>query len=140
MNKLEELITRLYDEKLKNIAEAKADGGLLSRFTDYINDKYGMFAEELKNHPEISEAMFDDWYQTELRHWGDLSDDDKYAQFTADKVFLLIDEYSSKICNIACKKYERGTVDSLETGAAKGYLYDIVRLAPEVSKENENTD
>lgn len=139
MNDFNELINKLYSEKLAVVAINKADANLHSRFISYMKQKYDCFLEKVNANPQIKQRIFEDWYQTELRHWGNLSDNAKYAHFTNDAALVEIDECSSLIFSIARNKYQSESVNDDDIQIMKNCMSKMTLLLTSVLSENKNT-
>lgn len=139
MNEFSELIERLYREKLNIVSQNKSDPGLRTRFEAYMHQKYASFLEIINENPQVKQRVLEDWYQTELRHWGNLPDDAKYVHFTDDEALVEIDECSSLIFSIARKKYSSGHVSKEDAKTIDECLNKMTLLMPAVLRENMHT-
>ena len=134
-----ELIDALYSEKLDTVATNKADSDLRARFVSYMEQSYGRFLEKLNANPQIKQNMLEHWYQIELRHWGYLSDDAKYAYFTYDAALAEIRACSEMVFSIARKKYNSGEVSNDDMQTAKNCVDKMKASLPNILIENENS-
>ena len=90
MQTFKELIDKLYDEELREAESLYEDAALYDRFTAYMEKKYGGFLPRLSEHPDKLAKFLEEWYRTELRFWGDMPTEQRYARFTPDNSFLKI--------------------------------------------------
>lgn len=136
MKNFEELIEVLCKEKIEPVSLTKNDPALKERFYTYLKEKYGKYLQRLAGHPEIEQQMIKDWYLTELRHWGNLSVDAIYSQFTPDQALLKIDTYSGMIFALANKKLAGDALSGEDADRAKEYVSQMNALLGEVLQEN----
>lgn len=136
MKTFSELIETLYKEQLEQVSRVKNDFELYDRFCKYMNQKYGKFLDKLNENPILKEKIFDDWYQTEIRHLGTLSSDDKYSQFTRDDALIAINDYSSKIFVVAKEKMEKGSLSDRDLTYMDSYIEEMKKMLNEILPEN----
>ena len=137
MKEFEDLIETLFNAKLESVSVLKSDTDLKSRFSAYMHEKYDEFVPLLENNAEIKAKMIDDWYNTELRHWGELSVDAKYSMFTHDEALVEIDSFSCMIYSLAQKKFTGGEIDQEDVQNVKKYVERMNALLPNVIEENK---
>lgn len=106
MLNLNDLIEVLYQKHLIDIATEMEDKNLRNRFEKYMKDKYQKFFDRIDTDDSLREKMLHNWFETEERHWGRLSNDAKYAQFTEDVVLVQIDKLSGDIFSLAKRKLQ----------------------------------
>lgn len=101
MKDIGELIEKLYEDGLASVAETYGDTELRARFSSYMMKRYQGSIQLLSKHPTLASALLEDWYQTEMRHWGARKEADKYARFTPDVNFEEIELLSGEIYALA---------------------------------------
>lgn len=134
-----ELIDKLYSENLDAIATMKKDPDMRSRFVSYMTQKYEPLLERINANPHIKQRVLEDWSQTELRHWGNLSSDAKYAYFTRDAALVEIDECSRLIFSIARNKYNLGRISDDDVKTMNRCLNRMKALMANVLIQNKRT-
>ena len=97
MKDIDELVDTLYKNHLESVAIENNDPELLDRFRYSMETRYSGYKEE--NPVRYQEAL-DYFYQAELKHWGNLSSDEKYAKFTLDPPFLDLWDLSVEISDV----------------------------------------
>lgn len=101
MKDIDELVDTLYKNHLESVAIENNDPDLLDRFRRSIETKYSGYSEEdLVRYQET----LDYFYQAELKYWGNLSSDEKYAKYTLDPTFLDLWDLSAAISRVATRK------------------------------------
>jgi len=136
---LNELIEKLYQKHLSSIATEKHDEKLKNRFEEYMRKKYQKFFDQICSNDRIRDRMLNDWYETEERHWGDLSNDAKYAEFTEDTAFIRIDQLSGVIFGMAKRKYTGDNDLNVTTIMLYEYIDEMRNLESQVFQSNKQT-
>lgn len=111
MKDIDELVDTLYKNHLESVAIENNDLELLDRFRYSMKTRYSGYKED---DPVRYQETLDYFYQAELKHWGNLSNDEKYAKFTLDSPFLDLWDLSVEISGVAQRKREGMKIGFLE--------------------------
>ena len=120
MKDIDELVDTLYKNYLESVAIENNDLELLDRFRYSMKTRYSGYSEE---DPVRYQETLDYFCQAELKHWGNLSSDEKYAKFTLDPPFLDLWDLSVKISGVAQRKREGMKTGFLE----KMWIKDAIK-------------
>lgn len=108
MKTFEELLNTLFEAHLKTVAEQYSDDSLYSRMQEHLHNKYDKYLEKIASNEVMLSMFLKEWYNTEMRYWGNMNNDQKYSYFTPDPNMIEIDQMSSNIYCVALKKAMEG--------------------------------
>ena len=136
MQTFQEMIDKLYSEELSEAQRLYEDEELYSRFTAYMDKKYGAFLARLSARPDKLATFLEEWYSTELRFWGDMSAEQKYARFTPDESFRRLEELSRSTFAMAMSKYDGKPLSTEELEGCSQRVEEIKALMDSIFPAN----
>ena len=139
MHTFQELIDRLYEEQLREVELLYADAALYDRFAVYMKERYEKFVPTFSETPGKLERFLTEWYQTELRFWGDYPKEQKYARFTKDEKLIRLDELSNRVYFIAVQKLERKSLPHESKEECLRCIAEMESLPGQVMPQNLQT-
>ena len=147
MRTFDELVDTLYKEKLESVAVFYRDPDLRTRFDVYMKKEYegyfehGGYLEKIKGNSAAVQAILNDWYNDELRWWGNWSDDAKYAKFTPDPAHVELWNLSAMVRKTATRKLNGEELTDEDKANVLAWVEQMKNLRPGVLKGNEaNSD